>query len=86
MNAPRVPDDALIFRDGKIFVAVVDGDRLRLAEVKLGYDDGRESEVAEGLRGDETIAVSVGQTARDGELVQVREPQSPAQRATAARP
>ncbi len=82
-NAPRVPDDALVFRDGKTFVAVVDGDRLRLAEVTLGYDDGRESEVSEGLTGDEMIAVNVGQTARDGELVQARERQSPDARAAA---
>jgi RND family efflux transporter MFP subunit len=71
--APRVPDDTLIFRDGKTWVPVVDAGRLRVVPVTLGYDDGRESEVVEGLAGDELIATDVGQTARDGEAVEVRE-------------
>ena len=74
-TAPRVPDDVLIFRDGKTFVPVVEGDRLRLVAVTLGFDDGRVSEVTDGLRGGEWIATNAGQTAQDGELV---DPQRPA--------
>jgi RND family efflux transporter MFP subunit len=76
----RVPDDILIFRDGKTWVPVIDGDRLRVVEVRLGYDDGRLSEVTEGLTGDERIAMNVGQTAKNDEIVQVHDAEAPAQK------
>jgi RND family efflux transporter MFP subunit len=69
--ALRIPDDVLIFRGGKTMVPIVDGDKLRVVEVALGYDDGRSSEVLSGLEGDELVAMNVGQTAKDGELVSV---------------
>ncbi len=72
-SALRIPDDVLIFREGKTWVPVIDGDKLRVVEVTLGYDDGRWSEVLSGLTGDEALALNVGQTAKDGELVAVRE-------------
>lgn len=72
-SAVRVPDDVLIFRDGKTWVPVIDGEHLRVVEVHLGYDDGRLSEVTDGLTGDERLAMNVGQTAKDGELVRVQE-------------
>jgi RND family efflux transporter MFP subunit len=83
-SALRIPDDLLIFRDGKTWAPVIDGDRLRVVEVKLGYDDGRSSEVVSGLTGDETLAMNVGQTAKDGELVAVRDPPVDAQSKQAA--
>jgi RND family efflux transporter MFP subunit len=79
----RIPDDVLIFRGGKTWVPVVDGDTLRVVEVALGYDDGRTSEVVSGLTGDELVALNVGQTAKDGENVAVRE-QTPAAHASEA--
>ena len=85
-TAPRIPDDALVFRDGKTWVAVVEGDRLRVVPVTLGYDDGRMSEVIAGLSGGELIAMNVGQTARDGELVQVRDTSAQSNPDAAARP
>ena len=66
---PLVPDDALVFRGGKTYVAVVRDDHLVLAEVTLGYDDGRNVEVVSGIGADDSIAMNVGQSARDGELV-----------------
>ncbi len=72
-SALRIPDDILIFRGGKTMVPIVEGDKLRVVEVALGYDDGRSSEVLSGLEGDELVAMNVGQTAKDGELVSVRE-------------
>jgi len=50
---PMVPDDAVVFQDGKSYVPIVRNKHIKLAQVKLGYDDG----------------VNVGQTARDGEPV-----------------
>jgi membrane fusion protein, multidrug efflux system len=64
-----VPDDALVFRDGKAFVPVVRNDRLKLAEVTLGYDDGINVEVTGGVSEQDVVAINVGQAARDGERV-----------------
>ena len=68
-GAPRVPDQALIFDDDKVLVPVVSDSRIHLAEVTLGYDDGINCEVTRGLKGDETIALGMGQDAEEGELV-----------------
>jgi hypothetical protein len=67
---PLVPDDALVFRNGKPCVAVVRDNRLKLAEVTLGYDDGVNVEVTSGVAADDMVALNVGQAARDGEPVQ----------------
>jgi membrane fusion protein (multidrug efflux system) len=69
-GAPMVPDDALVFRDGKVYVPVVRNNQLHLAEVTLGYDNGQTVEVLSGINPDEKVAVNVGQAARDGENVQ----------------
>jgi RND family efflux transporter MFP subunit len=69
-TVPTVPDDILIFNNGKVFVPTVDQERLHLAEVTLGYDDGRVVEITRGLSGHELIAMNVGQSAVEGERVQ----------------
>jgi membrane fusion protein, multidrug efflux system len=69
VGAPMVPDDALIFRDGKPFVPVVRNGHLKLAPVTLGYDDGVNVEITEGVTEQDVVAVNVGQSARDGESV-----------------
>ena len=69
-GAPMVPDDALIFRDGKVYVPVVRNSQLHLAEVTLGYDNGQTVEVLSGINPSDKVAVNVGQAARDGENVQ----------------
>lgn len=66
---PLVPDDALVFRDGKPYVPVVRDNLLKLAEATLGYDDGINVEVTKGVAADDMVALNVGQAARDGELV-----------------
>jgi hypothetical protein len=65
-----VPDDALVFRDGKVYVPVVRNNQLHLAEVTLGYDNGQMVEVISGINQTDKVAVNVGQAARDGENVQ----------------
>ncbi len=64
------PDDALIFRNDKIYLPVVRDNHLKLVEVTLGHDDGYTCEVSGDLRPGEQIAVNVGEAARDGEPVQ----------------
>ena len=73
-GAPMVPDDSLVFRDGKVFVPVVRNQQLHLAEVTLGYDNGQMVEVTSGINDNDKVAVNVGQAARDGEHVQPVEP------------
>ncbi len=69
-QSPKVPDQALIFNNEDVLVPVVRDDRIHLVKVELGIDDGINCEVIRGLKGDETIALGMGQTAHDGELVQ----------------
>jgi membrane fusion protein, multidrug efflux system len=66
---PMVPDDAVVFEDGKSFVPIVLNNHLKLAEVKLGYDDGVNVQVIRGVADNDMVAVNTGQTARDGEAV-----------------
>lgn len=77
-GAPLVPDEALVFRNGKVFVPVVKNDVLHLTEVKLGYDNGIAVEVATGIDPDAVVALNVGQSAREGERVQPVEQQQSA--------
>jgi membrane fusion protein, multidrug efflux system len=65
-----VPDDALVFRDNNVYLPVVRDNRLRLVEVTLGHDNGYTVEVNGDLLPGESVAINVGQAARDGELVQ----------------
>jgi membrane fusion protein (multidrug efflux system) len=63
---PQVPDDALIFRDGKPFVPLVRNDHLKLAAVALGYDDGVNVQITKGVETGDMVAINVGQAAHDG--------------------
>jgi multidrug efflux pump subunit AcrA (membrane-fusion protein) len=67
---PWVPDDALIFRGGDAYVPIVRKDRIHLARVALGNDDGREVQIASGLSKDDMVAVNVGQGVEEGDPVQ----------------
>lgn len=69
-ESPRVPDQALIFNDEDVLVPVVRDNRIHLVKVELGLDDGINCQISRGLNGDETIALGLGQTAREGELIE----------------
>jgi RND family efflux transporter MFP subunit len=69
-QSPKVPDEALIFNNEVVLVPVVRDNHIHLIKVVLGLDDGINCEVTRGLNGDETIALGMGQTALEGELVQ----------------
>jgi RND family efflux transporter MFP subunit len=68
-GVPVVPDDALIFRNNHIYVPLVRGNRLHLAQVTLGHDNGYTVEVTSGVKAGDMVAVSVGGSAIDGENV-----------------
>ncbi|MBV8773785.1 MAG: efflux RND transporter periplasmic adaptor subunit [Deltaproteobacteria bacterium] len=69
-QSPKVPDEALIFNNDETFVPVVRDNRIHLVKVTLGLDDGTNCEVTRGLSGDETVALGMGQTAHEGDLIQ----------------
>jgi membrane fusion protein, multidrug efflux system len=64
------PDDALIFRDDKVYLPVVRTNRLHLEEVQLGHDDGISVVVSGDIHDGDLVAMNVGQSAPDGEAVQ----------------
>ncbi|MBF6571692.1 MAG: efflux RND transporter periplasmic adaptor subunit [Candidatus Binataceae bacterium] len=78
VGVPMVPDDALVFHNGKVYVPVVRDNRMRLSEVTLGYDDGQTVEIRKGVAAGDLVAINAGQAARDGEPVQpiLRQPGS----------
>jgi RND family efflux transporter MFP subunit len=64
------PDDALVFKDDKVYLPIVQENRLHLAEVHLGHDDGVEVVVSGDVRDGDLVAMSIGQAVNDGEAVQ----------------
>jgi hypothetical protein len=68
-SAPLVPDDELIFRDGKVFVPLVRNSVVHLAPVTLGFDNGYSVEATSGVSMDDLIALNLGQSATEGEKV-----------------
>ena len=68
-NGTVVRDDSLIFRDGKVYVPVVRGDEVRLVTVTLGYDNGQNVVVRGDVKGDDMVALNMGQAVEDGERV-----------------
>ena len=69
-SAPLVPDDELIFRDGKVYVPLVRNSEIHLAPVTLGFDNGYSVEATSGIAMDDQIALNLGQSASEGEKVQ----------------
>jgi len=65
------PDDSLVFKDDKVYLPIVRREnRLHLAEVDLGHDDGIDVVVSGDVRDGDLVAMSVGQAVSDGEAVQ----------------
>jgi RND family efflux transporter MFP subunit len=65
------PDDALIFRNDKVYLPVVRHSHLELIAVSLGHDNGYTVEVSgDELHPGDLVAMNVGEAAHNGELVQ----------------
>jgi hypothetical protein len=64
------PDDSLVFKDDKVYLPVVRNNRLHLAEVSLGHDNGIDVVVSGDVHDGDLVAMSVGQAVNDGEAVQ----------------
>lgn len=68
--APRIPDDALVFRDGKTYAPIVRNNHIHLAPVRLGTDNGREVEIAGGVAPGDLVAMNVSDGVEEGDPVQ----------------
>jgi membrane fusion protein, multidrug efflux system len=69
-SSPLVPDDELIFRDGKVFVPLVRNSEIHLAPLTLGFDNGYSVEATSGITMNDQIALNLGQSPSEGEKVQ----------------
>ena len=67
--APFVPAEAITFRRGDPYVGVVEGERLRLARVELGDNDGRTVVVTSGVRDGDLVALQLPTDLGDGAVV-----------------
>src|SRR5260370_40684255 len=73
---PMVPGEALISNGDKSSVPIENANRFHLEPVTLGFDDGMRCQIVEGLKGNEMVALNLGQTAREGEVVRpMQQPQ-----------
>jgi RND family efflux transporter MFP subunit len=72
--APLIPDEAIVVRDGKTMVAVIDEAKAHYVEVALGYNDGTQIRVLRGLHGDELVGTNVPIQVTEGARVQASPP------------
>jgi hypothetical protein len=75
--SPMVPNEALVMRDGRTMVALVEGDKVRFVQVELGPNDGRTTRVTRGLEGGERIGLNVPVEISDGATVRPQEAPAP---------
>jgi multidrug efflux pump subunit AcrA (membrane-fusion protein) len=71
-----IPGEAIVVRDAKQAVAVVDNDSIRFRPILIGRDYGNETEVLGGLNEGDVIVTTVTDEVRDGVRI---EPQFPKQ-------
>jgi RND family efflux transporter MFP subunit len=71
---PLVPTDALLGKNGQLFVPTVESSKVHFTAVRLGMDDGKDVEVLEGLHGGEWVALNLGTEVPDGASVRVQQP------------
>jgi len=69
-TVPMILDDALVFRDGKVYAPLVRDNHIHLSEVTLGDDNGREVQITQGVNDNDLVALNVGQGVQDGQAVQ----------------
>ncbi len=74
-NALLLPVSALVKDRLNTYVFLIASGFAKKAAVKIGFSDGTNGEIAEGLNGDETIIVPQGQSLRDGIMVKLKNTQ-----------
>lgn len=66
------PADAIVSRDGRMGVFLLEGDRVRFREVAAGETRGARRVIASGLSGNETVVVEPPASLSDGMLVRTK--------------
>jgi hypothetical protein len=64
------PDDSLVSKDDRVYLPIVRENRLHLADVHLGHDNGVDVVVSGDVHNGDLVAMSVGQAVSEGERVQ----------------
>jgi membrane fusion protein, multidrug efflux system len=68
----EIPAEALLLRDGKSFVATVDGSsHLHFQAVQLGEEENQKLRVVSGLRVGDRVVLNLGDSAKEGDPVRV---------------
>ncbi|HUB10271.1 MAG TPA: efflux RND transporter periplasmic adaptor subunit [Myxococcales bacterium] len=66
---PIVPDEALVAHGSRLEVAVVSEGRVHYQSVRVGEDDGRETQIESGVQPGQWVALNVGLGLRDGQRI-----------------
>ncbi len=66
-----VPGEAVVVKDGKNIVYVIEGDKAVEREVQLGLDIGSEVEIVKGIKENEMVIVKGQHFVEDGGTVKV---------------
>jgi membrane fusion protein (multidrug efflux system) len=67
---PVVPSNAILSRGDQTMVAVVNDNKLHLVKIESGLDDGKMTQIRQGLKGGETVALDVPSEIGDGAVIQ----------------
>ncbi len=69
-SIPTVPNAAIIVRAGHLRAAVVEGTRIHLVPIEIGWSDGNRTQVTSGLSPGEWVAVDLPAELNDGAVIQ----------------
>ena len=70
-EAALLPADAIVMEKTNAFVYAVNGDKAVKRPVKLGFTDGKQAEVVDGVQPGDTIVLSARSPVSDGQAVHV---------------
>jgi len=76
-NTVVVPKDAVVEREGKPFLFVVEAGKARQRPITVGLSDRANAEIRSGLRPGESVVTVGAEGLKDGDPVQIRQPGGP---------
>jgi hypothetical protein len=75
--SPLIPDESIVIQNGKTMVCIVENEHAHYVAVELGYNDGSDVRVLQGLSGGETIGLDVPVEVQEADVVQAMPKQQP---------
>jgi hypothetical protein len=70
-QAPLMPTEALVTERSNNFAYVAEGDKALKRAIKVGFNDGKNVEVVDGLKGSDAVVLTGKLKLRDGQPVRV---------------